>query len=211
MKSRPTSVLVVDDHDLLREGVSACLAAFEDLEVVGEAPNGEAAIESVAALQPDVVVIDLVMPGIGGVEAIRALRATDATLGIVGLSSFSDADQIRDAIEAGANGYLVKSVDADSLARAVRSAAAGQSAFSPEVLSALTSRPSAATGLLATLTSRESELAELVAKGRTNAEIAREFELSIFTVKNHVSSILMKLQVQSRTEAAALILTGGRS
>ena len=211
MTGRPTRILVVDDHDLLREGVSACLAAFEDLEVVGEAPNGEAAIESVAALQPDVVVIDLVMPGIGGVEAIRVLRVADAALGIVALSSYSDADQIRDAIEAGANGYLVKSVDSDSLARAVRSAAAGQSAFSPEVTTALTSRPSSATGLLASLTSRESELADLVAKGRTNAEIARELELSIFTVKNHVSSILMKLQVQSRTEAAALILTGGRS
>ncbi len=131
MTGRPTRILVVDDHDLLREGVSACLAAFEDLEVVGEAPNGEAAIESVAALQPDVVVIDLVMPGIGGVEAIRVLRVADAALGIVALSSYSDADQIRDAIEAGANGYLVKSVDSDSLARAVRSAAAGQSAFSP--------------------------------------------------------------------------------
>jgi DNA-binding NarL/FixJ family response regulator len=210
MNSGPIAVLVVDDHDLLREGVSACLASFPDLEVVGEAPNGEAAIDAVATLGPDVVVIDLVMPGMGGIEAIRVLRAADEALGIVGLSSFSEGDQIREAVEAGANGYLVKSVDSESLARAVRSAAAGQSAFSPEVTRALTSRRSASSDLLAALTSRESEIAALVAEGRTNAEIAQQLELSIFTVKNHVSSVLMKLQVQSRTEAAALILTGRR-
>ena len=112
--------------------------------------------------------------------------------------------RIREAVEAGANGYLVKSVDADSLARAVRSAAAGQSAFSAEVTQALTSRASSQT--LESLTSRESEIAELVAEGRTNAEIAQQCGLSIFTVKNHVSSILMKLHVQSRTEAASVIL-----
>jgi DNA-binding NarL/FixJ family response regulator len=210
MKSEPIAVLVVDDHDLLREGVSACLSSFPDIEVVGEAPNGEAAIDAVGTLDPDVVVIDLVMPGMGGVEAIRVLRAADDALGIVGLSSFSERDQIREAVEAGANGYLVKSVDAESLARAVRSAAAGQSAFSPEVTRALTARRSTTPDLLAALTSRESEIAALVAEGRTNAEIAQQLELSIFTVKNHVSSVLMKLQVQSRTEAAALILTGRR-
>jgi NarL family two-component system response regulator LiaR len=198
------SVLVVDDHDLLREGVSACLTAFEDLDVIGEAPNGESAIAAVAKLHPDVVVIDLVMPGLGGAETIRQLRAGDGDLGIVALSSYSEGDRIREAVEAGANGYMVKSVDADSLARAVRSAAAGQSAFSAEVTQALTARSDGQT--LASLTARETEIAALVADGRTNAEIAHGFDLSIFTVKNHVSSILMKLQVQSRTEAAAVIL-----
>ena len=209
MSDGSITVLVVDDHDLLREGVSACLAGFPDLEVVGEAQNGEAAIAAVEALDPDVVVIDLVMPGMGGIEAIRVLRAADDGLGIVGLSSYSESDQIREAVEAGANGYMVKSVDADSLARAVRSAAAGEGVFSPEVTRALTSRPSSA-GVLDSLTSREAEIAELVAEGRTNAEIAQHLDLSIFTVKNHVSSILMKMQVQSRTEAAAVILTERR-
>ena len=201
---RPIKVLVVDDHDLLREGVSACLAAFEDLEVVGEAGSGEAAISAVAELHPDVVVIDLVMPGIGGAEAIRRLRADDAQLGIVALSSFSDGDRIREVIEAGATGYLVKSVDADSLARAVRSSATGESTFSPEVTRALMQVPDVEIASL--LTARENEIAELIAEGSTNAEIAKALHLSVFTVKNHVSSILMKLAVRTRTEVAAAIL-----
>lgn len=201
-------VLVVDDHDLLREGVSSSLSAFDDIDVVAGAASGELAITCVADKEPDVVVMDLVMPGMGGVEAIRRLRAADAELGIVALSSFSEGDRVREVLEAGANGYLVKSVDAASLARAVRSAAAGQGAFSPEVTEALAKRPTAGDEVLGRLTTREREIADLLAEGRTNAEIARATNLSIFTVKNHVSSILMKLQVQTRTEAAAFILTG---
>jgi len=202
------TVVVVDDHDLLREGVSACIAGFDDLEVVGEAGSGEGAITTVAELSPDVVVIDLVMPGIGGTEAIRQLRAADARLGIVALSSFSDGDRIREVIEAGATGYLVKSVDADSLARAVRSAASGEGTFSPEVTRALMQVPSGAAP--SSLTTREDEIADLVAEGRTNAEIANDLHLSVFTVKNHVSSILMKLDVRTRTEAASVILKSRR-
>ncbi len=198
------SILVVDDHDLLREGVSACLAAFKDLNVVGEAPSGEAAITAAAELHPDVIVIDLVMPGMGGTAAIRQLRAAYPDLGIVALSSFSESDRVREAIDAGANGYMVKSVDAESLARAVRSAAQGQNSFSPEATQALMHREApSGTGLL---TAREKQVADLLAQGRANAEMAAELHLSIFTVKNHVSSILMKLQVQSRTEAASVIL-----
>jgi NarL family two-component system response regulator LiaR len=197
-------VLVVDDHDLLREGVSACLAGFDDITVVGEAPNGETAIEAVAGGGTDVVVMDLVMPGIGGIETIRRLRAAHPTLGIVALSSFSDSDRVRNALDAGANGYLMKSVDADSLARAVRSAAAGQSSFSPEVMKVLVERPESSD--LSGLTTRELEIAELMANGLTNSDIADDLHLSVFTVKNHVSSILMKLHVRTRTEAAAVIL-----
>jgi NarL family two-component system response regulator LiaR len=198
-----TTVIVVDDHDLLREGVSACLARFDDLEVIGEAGSGEAALTVVADLHPDVVVMDLVMPGIGGVEAIRQLRANHEGLGIVALSSFSDAERVREVIDAGANGYLVKSVDADSLALAVRSAAAGHGIYSPQVTRSLLDRADASRS---PLTSRERELARLMAEGKTNAEIASALHLSVFTVKNHVSSILMKLQVRTRTEATALLL-----
>ena len=205
--SEPIRVLVVDDHDLLRQGVSGSLSAFEDIDVVADAPSGELALRMLGEVRPDVVVMDLVMPGMGGVEAIRQMRADSDGLGIIALSSFSDTERVHEALEAGANGYLVKSVDAESLARAVRGAAAGQGAFSPEVTEALTRRPSARNELLDRLTAREKEIAELLAEGRTNAEIARATDLSIFTVKNHVSSILMKLQVQSRTEAAAFILT----
>jgi NarL family two-component system response regulator LiaR len=200
----PIRVVVVDDHDLLREGVTACLAGFEDLEVVGEAGSGEAAIEVVTEVEPDVLVIDLVMPGIGGVEAIRRLRAANPSLGIVALSSFSDGERIREVIDAGATGYMVKSVDADSLARAVRGAASGEGMFSPEVTRSLMQAPPAEP--VSALTARENEIADLIAEGRTNAEIANGLHLSIFTVKNHVSSILMKLAVRTRTEVASVIL-----
>lgn len=198
-------VLVVDDHDLLREGVTSVLASFADLDLVGEAHSGEAAIAAVAELEPDVVVMDLVMPGIGGIEAIRRLRASHPTLGILALSSFSDGARVREAIEAGATGYLIKSVDATSLAQAVRSAAEGTATFSPEVTLALVGGlPSSS---LSSLTSRELEIAELLASGMTNAQIADTLFLSVFTVKNHVSSILMKLGVRTRTEAAAALLS----
>lgn len=198
-------VLVVDDHDLLREGVASVLASFADLDLVGEAHNGESAIDAVERFEPHVVVMDLVMPGMGGVEAIRRLRAAHPSLGILALSSFSDGARVREAIEAGATGYLIKSVDAESLAQAVRDAAEGTSTFSPEVTLALVG--GLASPSLSTLTSRELEIAELLASGMTNAQIADTLFLSVFTVKNHVSSILMKLGVRTRTEAAALLLS----
>jgi NarL family two-component system response regulator LiaR len=198
------TVVVVDDHDLLREGVVSALASYDDLRVVGEAPSGELAIQVVADLEPDVVIIDLVMPGMGGVEAVRRLRAGHPELGIVALSSFSESSRVHAAIEAGATSYLVKSIDADSLARAVRGAAAGHGTFSPEAMRAMTDRP-ADGGTLGQLTMREREIADLVAEGRSNADIAAALSLSVYTVKNHVSNILMKLAVQSRTEAAAVI------
>lgn len=202
---RTLRVVVVDDHDLLREGVSSVIASYRDLDVVGEARNGETAIETIAELRPDVVVMDIVMPGMGGVEAIRRLRSDDPSLGIVALSSYSDGAQVRAAIDAGATGYLIKSVDGESLARAVRSAAEGTATFSPEVTLALIGGES--TAQVSSLTTREMEIADLVAVGRTNAEIAQELVLSVFTVKNHVSSILMKLDVRTRTEAAAVLLS----
>ena len=200
-------VVVVDDHDLLREGVTACLSGFEDLEVVGEASSGEAAIREVRRLVPDVVVVDLVMPGMGGAEVIRRLRAEHPTMGLLALSSFTERERIREVIQAGANGYLVKSVDAESLARAVRGVATGRGAYSAEVTQILALGTERPTSALETLTPREADIAELLARGRSNAEIAKALELSLFTVKSHVSNILMKLHVRSRTEAAAFILS----
>jgi NarL family two-component system response regulator LiaR len=204
-------VVVVDDHDLLRAGVSACLSAVDDFEVVGEAASGEMALTVVADVDPDVVVIDLVMPGIGGLETIRRLRTESASIGLLALTSFAERERVTEVIEAGANGDLVKSVDADSLARAVRSAAAGEGAFSPEITRALASRPDPKLEVLGDLTTREAEIADLVAVGRTNQEIASTLGLSVFTVKNHVSNVLMKLGAQTRTEAAAVIITARRS
>lgn len=199
-------VFVADDHDLLREGVSASLAGFADLDVVGDASTAEAAIAGAEELLPDVVVIDLVMPVMGGVEAIRRLRKLHPDMGLLALSSYTESDRIREAVEAGANGYLVKSVDSEELARAVRSAAAGEGAFSAEVTRILAAPVDRGDALLQTLTPREVETATLVAEGRTNAEIAVELGVSVFTIKNHVSNILMKLHVHSRTEATAFLL-----
>ena len=127
------TVVVADDHDLLREGVSACLATFDDITVIAEASSGEGAVEMAAQHSPDVVVVDLVMPGIGGLEAIRRIREAHPRMGVLALSSFYERERVQDALDAGADGYLVKSVDAESLAHAVRSVARGQGAFSPEV------------------------------------------------------------------------------
>ena len=205
------TVVVADDHDLLREGVSACLASFEDITVIAEASSGEGAIEMAAQHSPDVVVVDLVMPGLGGLGAIRRIREAHPAMGILALSSFYERDRVQEALDAGADGYLVKSVDAESLAHAVRSVARGQGVFSPEVTRVLASSPSAPDRALATLTAREAEIAELVAEGRTNAEIAKRLGLSVFTVKNHVSNVLTKLHAQTRTEVAATVLNAGRS
>lgn len=203
-------VVVVDDHDLLREGVTGCLAVFDDITVVGDAASGEAAVEMAARHTPDVVVVDLVMPGLGGLGAIRRIRDSHPTMGILALSSFYERDRVRDALDAGADGYLVKSVDAESLAHAVRSVARGQGAFSPEITRALASAPTSVHPAIATLTARELEIAELVAQGRTNAEIANQLGLSVFTVKNHVSNVLSKLHAQTRTEVAATVLNAGK-
>jgi NarL family two-component system response regulator LiaR len=204
------AVVVADDHDLLREGVSACLATFEDITVIAEASSGEGAVEMAALHTPDVVVVDVVMPGIGGLTAIRRIREAHPEMGILALSSYFERDRVQEALDAGADGYLVKSVDAESLAHAVRSVARGQGVFSPEVTRVLASVPSPPHRALATLTARELEIAELVAEGRTNAEIARQLGLSIFTVKNHVSNVLTKLHAQTRTEAAVTVLNAAR-
>ncbi len=201
-------VLVVDDHDLLREGVSSCLSAFDDLEVVGEAASGEDGLAAAAVIDPDVVVIDLIMPGIGGVEAIRRMRSANPSVGLLALSTFANGDLIRETIAAGASGYLVKSVDTEGLAQAVRDVAAGRGSFSSEVTRALAEHRETPPAGAARFTDREAEVADLMADGRTNADIAETLNLSVFTVKNHVSSILMKLHAQSRTEATAILLRG---
>lgn len=204
------TVVVVDDHDLLREGVMACLNVHEGISVVGGAASGAVALETVAMLRPDVVVVDLVMPDMDGTEVIRRLREASSVIGLIALSSFTERERVADVIRAGANGYLVKSVDSESLAVAVRNAAAGQGSFSPEVAKALATRPQRPLSVLEDLTKREREIAELIADGRTNAEIAQAFGLSVYTVKNHVSHVLNKLHARTRTEVALLVLTGDR-
>lgn len=200
--SERISVVVVDDHDLLREGVVGTLSQKDDIEVVGEANNGETAVRLVAELSPDVVIMDLVMPGGSGLDAIRSISTDHPDTRLLALTSFTDGSLVRRAIEAGATSFLFKTVDVDGFANAVRMTAAGQTTLAPGVAAHLLSRPKT----IGNLTHREEEVADLLAAGLSNADIARDLHMSVFTVKNHVRNILMKLQVQSRTEAASLIL-----
>lgn len=202
----PISVVVVDDHDLLRQGVISALSGFEDLVVVGEARDGASGIEIAADLRPDVMIMDLVMPMGGGVEAIQAINDRYPAVKVLALTSFSDGTLIRQALAAGATSYVMKNVDARALADAVRTTARGQSTLAPEVTRQLTMVPeSSSRTITAGLTDREVEVAELVAHGLSNAEIAAQLNRSLYTVKNHVSNVLMKLNAKSRTEAAAMM------
>jgi NarL family two-component system response regulator LiaR len=195
-------VLVVDDHDLLREGVVGTLSAFDDFEVVGEANSGDTAVRKVQHLEPDVVIMDLVMPGGSGIDAIRRIKELRPETQVLALTSFTDASLVSQAIEAGATSFLFKTVDVEGFASAVRLTAAGQTTLAPGVAAHLVTK----SDTIGDLTDREEEVANLLAAGLSNADIARELHMSVFTAKNHVRNILMKLHVQSRTEAASVIL-----
>jgi len=201
----PIRVLIVDDHDMLREGLSTFLRAFPDMRLVGEAANGVEAVQRCRELAPDVVLMDLLMPEMDGVAAIRAINAAPPRPAIIALSSFGEEQLVRAALEAGARSYLLKNVSAESLAEAIRLARAGIGSLSPEASAWLAGRPEPA----ADLTPREREILRLLIDGDTNAEIALRLGLSLYTVKNHVRNLLGKLGVSSRTEAVSLALQRG--
>lgn len=196
-------VLVVDDHPVVREGLRAFLASRDGITVVGEAGDGEEAVTRARTTKPDVVLLDLVMPGGGGVAAIRALRAVDPRLKVLVLTSFAGDDQVLPAVRAGAVGYLLKDVEPAELERAVRAAARGESLLNPQVAALVLdavagSAPDPATAL----TPREREVLALLAEGLTNRLIARRLVVADKTVKTHMSAILAKLGVADRTQAA---------
>jgi NarL family two-component system response regulator LiaR len=197
-------IVVVDDHDLLRQGVVTCLSAFDDLVVVGDTNRGQDGVLLVERHEPDVVLMDLIMPGLSGVDAIRQIREGWPNVKIMALTSFVDASLVQAAIDAGATSYLLKSVDAENLADSIRMTAKGVGVLAPEATRQLASLDSSAR-LAQQLTKRERE----IARGLSNSDIAHELSLSIFTVKNHVSQVLTKLQVRSRTEAASVLLGAG--
>lgn len=201
-------LLVVDDHDMLREGLAAFLRAFPDLDLIGEAGGGEEAIQQCRDLQPDVVLMDLIMPEVDGVTAIRTIHQEMPAIKIVALSSFGEDKLVRDALQAGATSYMLKNVSANNLAEAIRTTYAGLPTLAPEVAHSLFNQPTTQTipSITAVLTQREQEVLNLMVDGLSNAEIGQRLNISIFTVKNHVSSILSKLNVNSRTEAVSLAL-----
>jgi NarL family two-component system response regulator LiaR len=207
---RPIRVLIADDHDLLREGLRGFICYFDDLELVGEAATTTEAIQLCQELYPDVVLIDLVMPEMDGATAIRHIHQAQPDIRIVVLSSFGEDNMVKAALRNGAAGYLLKNISAIKLAEAIRATVAGLPIFSPEIAKTLIeSKNTPAERSQYDLTRRELDVLDLMAKGKSNLEISTTLCISVFTVKNHVSSILSKLGVSSRTEAVSLALRTG--
>jgi NarL family two-component system response regulator LiaR len=201
-------VLICDDHAIVRQGLQTFLDLQDDIEVAGQASDGEEAVAKMAVVRPDVVLMDLVMPKIDGIEAIRRIRAADASAKIIVLTSFADNDKVFPAIKAGASGYLMKDVSPQDLAHAIRSIRDGEPILHPDVARKLMTEVRGETPVpagaaeLARLTDREREVLSRIAHGRSNKEIAQDLTLSEKTVKTHVSNILSKLGLADRTQAA---------
>lgn len=195
-----TTVLVVDDHELVRLGVEQFLANHPDVTVVGTACDGAAAVAACAALAPEVVVMDLVMPGMDGVEATRRILAVSPATRVIVLTSFSDRERILDAIDAGAVGYLLKDSAPEELLRGIRAAAAGESPLSPKAAQAIVEARRQRAG--SELTAREREVLALLARGLANKQIARALGVSEKTVKAHLTSVFQRIGVSDRTQAA---------
>jgi DNA-binding NarL/FixJ family response regulator len=207
----PIRVLIVDDHSVVREGLRAFLELQAGLEVVGEAADGEEAIEAGARLRPDVILMDLVMPQLGGVAAMRRLREQVPGARIIVLTSFLDDDKLLPALRSGAAGYLLKNAEPHEIARAVRAAHAGEALLDPVVAARLVETLAADDGQepLDRLTPREREVLVLIGRGYSNKRIANELELSEKTVKTHVGHVLAKLGVTDRTQAAVVAVRAG--
>jgi DNA-binding NarL/FixJ family response regulator len=198
-------VLIADDHPLFRDGLSAMLTDAPDTELVGAASSGTEAVDMARETQPDVVVMDLNMPGLHGIEATRRIVADSPHITVLVLTMFDDDDSIFSALRAGARGYLLKGADQEQIRAAIGAAASGEIIFGTElaarVLAYFTAGPSAPPPVFPQLTDREREVLDLVAQGRANPAIAAKLGLSQKTVRNHVSNILTKLQVADRAQA----------
>jgi len=208
---KKTRVLLVDDHTIVRQGLRMVLESEEDLQVVGEADTMRGAIDAAVRLRPDVILMDVRLMEGNGIEATREIRARTTHARVIIVTSFDDDEALFAAIMAGASGYLLKRIDAAQLVRAIREVANGRSLLDPavtdRVLQRLRRDPSSMKDdKLARLTAREDGILRLVAEGKTNAQIAKVVHLSELTVKNHVSTILGKLEVARRTEAAAYLV-----
>ena len=211
MEAEPIRVLVVDDHAVVREGLRAFLELQDGIEVVGEAADGQEAVEQAASLRPDVILMDLVMPRLDGIAAMRALREGLSGARVIVLTSFLDDDKLLPALRAGAAGYLLKNAQPQELARAVRAAHAGQALLDPVVAARLVETLAANGGVepLDRLTPRERQVLLLIGRGFANKRIARELELSEKTVKTYVGHVLAKLGVADRTQAAVVAVRAG--
>jgi DNA-binding NarL/FixJ family response regulator len=199
-------VIIAEDHPLFREGMRGRLDRVADIAVVGEAASGDEAVELAKELEPDVILMDIKMPGLNGIEATREIQRANPLIGILVLTMFEDDDSVFAAMRAGAKGYLLKDSGGEGVVHAIRAVASGEAVFGPGVAERIIgffSAPRAAAPQRAfpELTEREEEVLSLVAQGKSNREIARQLFVSLKTVRNHVSNILLKLQVADRAQA----------
>jgi NarL family two-component system response regulator LiaR len=195
--------MLVDDHNVVRSGLATFLRAYEDLELVGEARNGLEALDLCRQSKPDVILMDLMMPEMDGIQATRAILAGCPEIKVIAMTSFEEEKLVQGVLAAGAISYLLKNVTADELAKAIREAASGRSTLSPEAARVLVQATRPAKQSWSDLTEREMEVLNLVVQGHSNQQIADAMVISLATVKAHISSILSKLQVSSRSEAIA--------
>jgi NarL family two-component system response regulator LiaR len=198
-------IMIVDDHAVVRSGLGAFLTAMPDLEMVGEAENGEQAVVRAGLLKPDVILMDLMMPGMDGVSATRHIKTQHPSIQIIALTSFQEDELVQNALKAGAIGYLMKNVTARELAAAIRSARDGKMTLSPEAAQALVHATQNSAGST-DLTEREREVLKLMVEGLNNAEIAERLVVSLSTVKYHISNIFMKLGVDNRVAAVTMAI-----
>lgn len=202
----PIHILIADDHALFRSGLRALLASVPDTEVIGEGASGQEAVRQAEALQPDVVLMDIQMPGINGIDATRRIVATSPHVGVIIVTMFEDDDSVFAAMRAGARGYVLKGADQDEMLRTIRAVARGEALFGPAIAARLMSyfaapRPAVPAQVFPELTEREREVLQLIAAGHNNEVIAHRLVLSPKTVRNHVSNIFNKLQVADRAQA----------
>ena len=206
MKASLIRILVVDDHTLFREGVNAIFSTVPDVQVVGEASNGVEAVSLANSTRPDVILMDIQMPQLNGIEATRQILHTRPKIGIIVLTMYEDDDSVFAAMRAGARGYILKGADQEELLRAVRAVASGEALFGPAIATRMmnyfsSTKAETAPDVFPELTEREGEVLDLIASGSNNAHIAGQLSISPKTVRNHVSNIFNKLQVADRSQA----------
>jgi two-component system, NarL family, response regulator LiaR len=207
-ETKTIKVMIVDDHALVREGVKMYLSFDKSLEVIGEAANGQEAIEEVARLSPDIVLMDLIMPVLDGVSAIRHLKAMHPDLEIIALTSVLEDEKVISAVQAGATGYLLKDSKPQELIEAIHAAHCGEVRLHPEAAKRLIKQVKTPT-MRESLTPRETDILRLIGRGFSNKKISKDLDLSEYTIKAHVSSLLSKLGLGSRTQAALFALKEG--